>query len=111
MPQWVLDVIKLWPLAIVLVNAFFAWVAWTMRQEFVRRRDCEACREKIGKRLNVVEVSCGASPTHNDLGAVYDRINEVSDQVAGLTGQMAGVSRNLDLIYQHLLSLGAGGIK
>lgn len=106
MPQWLMDLMKLWPMVIMLINAFVAWIAWTMRQEFVRRKDCEACRTDIHKRLSVVEVSCGTSPTHNDLGGVYDRINEVSDQVSNLTGTVQGVSRNVDLITEHLLNRG-----
>lgn len=56
------------------------------------------------KRLSVVETECRTSPNHGDLAEMYKRINEVSDGMSDMAGEMRGMRRSLDMIHQHLLN-------
>ena len=43
-----------------------------------------------------------------EIGRVHERVDDVARTVASLDGQMAGITRNVDLITQHLLRDGDG---
>ncbi len=66
----------------------------------------DARMDNHSERITKVETECDHAPSHADLGQVYDRINEVSDQVANLTGGMEALKRSVDMIHQHLLNEG-----
>ena len=57
-------------------------------------------------QVSKLETNMAHTLSHEDLGAVYERINDVSDQVSNLSGKMDGVKSGLDMIHDHLLSEG-----
>ncbi|MEX3690118.1 hypothetical protein AB3X91_03685 [Paraburkholderia sp. BR14263] len=57
-----------------------------------------------GERVARVEEAILHVPTHEDLGSVHTRINEMGQGVHTLTGEVRGMHRTLMLIQQHLLS-------
>ncbi|MBO9538739.1 hypothetical protein [Herbaspirillum sp.] len=51
-----------------------------------------------GNRLTKLE----GGPTHQDLGMIHEKINEVSTEVAMLNGTVTGMNRLLTSIDEHL---------
>ena len=43
------------PLVIILTQAVFAWVVWSLSKKFTTRHDCAECRKDIDERLEAVE--------------------------------------------------------
>lgn len=58
----------------------------------------------IKERVTKLETDMVHTLSHEDLGAVYERINDVAEEVAELSGKMDGVKGGLDMIHEHLLS-------
>ncbi len=71
--------------------------AWFIRREAARQKDMEI----MGNRVVRLESNM---LTHKDLGKVHERINDVSVQVAGLSGQITAMSGGLESIHNHLLN-------
>ena len=68
---------------------------------------CEDAHETCplhGERLARLEHAIESSPSHDDLGAIHERINHVASGVNHISGEFAGVRHLLNTIHQHLLS-------
>ena len=59
-------------------------------------------RERIGR----LEAAAEASPTHEHLSDLHERINGIADDVAGLSGEFKGAKHTLELIHSFLLNGG-----
>lgn len=57
-------------------------------------------------RLTRVEEQVAALPTHNDIGGVFKRIDEVHGDVREIAGRIHGIERAVGLMNQHLLESG-----
>ena len=58
----------------------------------------------INERVTRLESEVGHALSLEDLGSVHERINDISDQVANLSGKMDGVKGAMDMIQKHLIS-------
>ncbi|MDO8933543.1 MAG: hypothetical protein Q7U97_14210 [Rhodocyclaceae bacterium] len=67
------------------------------RTEFEGRLDGHV--EQIAK----LEKGAGDAPTHDDLGRLHEKINDVGKGVSHLAGEMTGVKNLLNTINEHLL--------
>lgn len=56
------------------------------------------------RRQDVFESKLDGAPTHKDLSKVYDRLNDVAEDLSGARGQMKALSHQLSLVNQYLLS-------
>lgn len=56
------------------------------------------------RRADVFESKLDGAPTHKDLSKVYDRLNDVAEDLSGARGQMKALSHQLSLVNQYLLS-------
>ena len=56
-----------------------------------------------GERIARLEVKADKAPTHDDIGKVYDKINQVSDCVSRLEGKFEGATNTLQLIHETLM--------
>ena len=83
---------------LMVANTFFIWRANRSAAKQTEIRDLES-------RICRLEVS---SVDHDDLGKVYERINEVSDQVSKLNGTTKSISQGVAMIHQHLLNSTGG---
>ncbi len=79
------------------------------------RRDMEnACshlEERISRserRQDVFESRLEGAPTHQDLSKVYDRLNDVAEDLSGVSGQMRALSHQLSMVNQYLLNQKGG---
>ncbi|MDF0377682.1 hypothetical protein [Methylophilus sp. YYY-1] len=59
--------------------------------------------DQHGERIARLEAKAEKAPTHEDIGKVYDKINQVSDCVSRLEGEFAGATRTLQLIHETLM--------
>lgn len=60
----------------------------------------------IANRVTKLESDLSHALCHEDLGSVHDRINDVAEQVAGLSGKMDGVKGAVEMIQEYLLTKG-----
>jgi hypothetical protein len=56
------------------------------------------------RRQDVFESKQGNAPTHGDLSKVYDRLNDVAEDLSGMSGQMRALSNQLSMVNQYLLN-------
>lgn len=75
------------------------------------RTDLEAAHNQLGERMtrcerrqDVLESKLDGVPTHQDLSKVYERLNDVAEDLSGARGQMKALSQQLSLVNQYLLS-------
>lgn len=85
-----------------LERRFLSWSGSTegIKDDVDKRIDDHA------ERLSRLETQSEQAPTHDDLGNLHDRINDLAKSVNTLTGEFAGVKNVLGLIHQHLLTNG-----
>lgn len=57
-------------------------------------------------RMVALENRLESAPTHQDLGNLHDRINDLSGAVRELVGVMSGVQRSLDRVEDKLMNEG-----
>lgn len=62
----------------------------------------------LKNRVTVVEGKLENAPTHQDLSKVYDRLNDVAEDLSGARGQMRVLSSQLSMVNQYLLSQKGG---
>ena len=88
----------------------WAYVWWMNRkQRFdARFHRVETRLEDHGDRLKDVEGACKHAPGHNELGKVYERINDVAGQVGRLAGEMKANGGVLARIEECLLHKNGG---
>ena len=58
----------------------------------------------ISERVSKLETEKAHSLSHEDLAAVYERINGMAEEVANLAGKMDGVKGAVDMIQEYLLN-------
>lgn len=56
------------------------------------------------RRQDVFESKQENAPTHSDLSKVYDRLNDVAEDLSGVSGQMRALSHQLSMVNQYLLN-------
>lgn len=81
---------------LMVANTIFIWRANRSAAKQSEIRDLES-------RICCLEESC---INHDDLGKVYDRINDVNAQVSELNGTTKGIKAAVGLIHNHLLNNG-----
>lgn len=82
----------------------------------VLRQDLEAEDEKLEQRIvaaesriSVLDNQLHNAPDHEDMGKVYERLNQVSGDVQKLSGQLSGLINQLTMINEYLLKDKNGG--
>lgn len=70
------------------------------------QRDIDGKLDDHAERITALEARAESAPTHEDLGGIHSKINEVSDQCAALAGEFKGVRSLLTTIHEHLLRSG-----
>ncbi|ANJ66035.1 hypothetical protein A9404_00355 [Halothiobacillus diazotrophicus] len=86
------------------------WYGWVMKKEMA---DAQVLRELQTELANakqtiaLLEQRIFNSPTHQDLGDLHERINDLSGAVRELVGVMSGVQRSLDRVETKLINEGS----
>jgi len=102
-----------WKAFITVINmGIGAYLFWERHNDVTRRRidvleaDLDGRLDNHATRLSRVESSIEILPNHKDLGALHERINDLSRAVHTLSGEITGIKTTLGLIHQHLLNGG-----
>lgn len=66
-------------------------------------RDVDQRLDNHAQRLAGLEADIKGLPTHKDLGDLYERVNQVAENLSQLTGEFRGVRDTLGLIHRQLL--------
>lgn len=67
------------------------------------RKEGNAQLSGYGARLTRLEEEVRHAPTHTDLGAVYEKLNEMNGELQKASGSMEGMRQQLSMINQHLM--------
>ena len=93
---------------VTLAVGLYAWINNGLnakaRELKELNRELELFKSKVGGRVTRLETHMTHALSHEDLSAVYDRINDMSEQVAGLSGKMDGVKGAVEMVQAHLLN-------
>ncbi|MDD2811057.1 DUF2730 family protein [Rhodoferax sp.] len=54
------------------------------------------------ERLSQVEATLRVVPTHDDLGKLYRELNETTQQVSRLSGEISQMNDNLRMLLHHM---------
>lgn len=110
--------------AVTLVNLIgWAWMYLTNRNKVTNARigqletDIGGKMDAYGNRLTRLEQEVQHSPTHDDLGKLYqrmngleqrlgDRIETVNGSIKRVEGENASQTRILNLVYESLITRG-----
>lgn len=104
-----------WKAFITVINmGIGAYLFWERHNDVTQRRidtletDLDQRLDNHAMRLSRVESRIEMLPSHEDLAALHERINDISRAVHTLSGEMSGIKTTLGLIHQHLLN---GGVR
>lgn len=64
--------------------------------------------DDIKTRVTTIEGKLENAPTHRDLSKVYDRLNDVAEDLSSVSGQMRALSNQLSMVNQYLLNQKGG---
>lgn len=59
---------------------------------------------RVERRQDVFESRMDNAPTHHDLSKVYDRLNDVAEDLSNVGGHMRALSHQLSMVNQYLLN-------
>jgi len=62
--------------------------------------------ELLSDRVGKLEADVSHLPDHNDIGALHDKVNGVSNTVSTINGQLVAINHTLSLINEHLINGG-----
>ncbi|BCS94602.1 hypothetical protein DSLASN_02340 [Desulfoluna limicola] len=91
-----------------LVVAAYVWVSNRTQANAKEVDGVKKIAQKLETRVTKLETGMAHVLSHEDLGAVYERINEVAGGVSELSGKMDAVQGSLSMIHEHLLNKSGG---
>ncbi len=62
----------------------------------------------LKSRVVAIESRLENAPTHQDISKVYDRLNDVAEELSNVSGQMRGALNQLSMVNQYLLNQKGG---
>ncbi len=98
------------PFVILVLQGLMGWFLWSLSQRFVTRDACGECHQEqtqriaaVERMIAVAEVRNAAAITKGDIEKIYDRLNQVGNQVSEQGGEIRHLRRSVELINAHLL--------
>ena len=108
------DLFRWLPVDSIVVQAVMGWGLWSLKQQFVSRRECDDCRKETAKkvdkaddRINDIDSDVGKLPERHELTDLSSQIVSLTEKLGKLDGRLAGINRAVDLLNQHHLRVGA----
>lgn len=101
--SWVMDVVQ--SIGMVVLG----WYGWIMKKEMADAALLRAMQEDLmqtKQELALLKREASHAPTHQDLGELHNRMNDLSGAVRELVGVMSGVQRSLDRVETKLMNEG-----
>ncbi len=106
-----LDRLLRWlPVAMLVVQGLMAWALWSLKQQFVTRREFDRCKagcvdlaDKLEGKVEGIGGHLHTLLPRSELSDLSAKIDILIEKTAHVEGRMAGVSRAVDLLNQHHL--------
>ncbi|OGB77382.1 MAG: hypothetical protein A2496_04480 [Burkholderiales bacterium RIFOXYC12_FULL_60_6] len=106
------ELFRWWPLIIFLSQGLLAWFVWSLKQQFISRADCKDCKKdrsaadhEASDRIEDVEDDVGKLATRDEMAALGNKIERLSEKIGNLDGRLSGINRAVDLLNQHHLKV------
>lgn len=99
------------PLALVVIQGIFAWFMWSMRKEFVVRKDCDGRCKKLEDKQTKLETAHQAMPTPEDVSVIKDRLGGIEGEMKGLAATVQGqaeIMRRIEVPLNQLMQYHIG---
>jgi archaellum component FlaC len=105
--------INFWVLAFSLASLFFSLINFTINRHKAASNELKEVKEaahaendKLAsklddcmQRLARAEAKISESPTHSDIGKIYDKLNEMNTGFSRLIGEFTQVSNQISRLY------------
>ncbi len=100
---------QFWLAVVVAVEGVVIGIySWITNKDKAQAKDIKEIKGEIqGVENRVTKLEAG-SISHADLSKVYQKINDVGNDVSELNGSIKGLKESVGLIHQHLLNSGGG---
>lgn len=98
-----------WDVVITLmlgVNVIYTWVVNRSKANASAIKSVDNRVSKLDSRVGRLESDIHHLPSHDDLGAIHEKVNDVAKGMEGLRGELSAINRTLGLINEHLLNGG-----
>jgi Protein of unknown function (DUF2730) len=102
-----------WKILLTVINlGLGAYLFWERHDESIKKRldkmdsEVDARLDNHASRVAKIEARMEVLPSHDNLGDLHDRINDVSSGMNTMTGELTGIKSTLSLIHNHLLNRG-----
>ena len=89
---------------VTVALGFYVWLGNRSRRTATRIDDVREEVDALTRRVALLESDLAHTPSHEDLGALYNRVNDVAEDMAGLQGKVDGIKGAVEMIHEHLLS-------
>jgi hypothetical protein len=100
------QLLKWWPAVAFFLNAGALWVMWSMRQQFITRREFA----ELEDRVNAIDAKVSNLATKDDIHQVLIRLEHSEGErkalaatVGGIDDKLSRIEKPLDLIQDYLL--------
>lgn len=97
----------------VVATGFVFLYVWITNRQKANTQAIKEMRDEIGRELNelddrliCVEKDIEHLPTHDDMAKLHSRINETSEAIKHIAGQLNQIDRTTQMINQYLLDKG-----
>lgn len=98
---WVMDAMQ------TIGMAVLGWYGYVMKKQMADAQILRDMQEELAdakQEIVLIKQLNRNAPTHQDLGDLHNRINDLSGAVRELVGVMSGVQRSLDRVETKLIN-------
>jgi hypothetical protein len=90
----------------ILTAVVFLYVWLTNRHKVNSSSIADLSKElnEIDVRLIRVEKDVQHMPTHEDMGAIHNRVNETAQRLTSMEGELKQINNTMQLMHKHLLN-------
>lgn len=71
-----------------------------------RHTELAARVDAVERRQSLIEQRQEHTPTHDDIGKIYDRLNAINESVRSMSGEFKAVQATTQMIHEYLLNEG-----
>lgn len=101
------DALKVWVdvAQFAWIIAATIWAFWGNKDRETKTMLAEHAEQITGLDLRVarVEESDKHNPTHDDIGGVYEKLNDINGEIKEVGGEMKALRAQVELITKHML--------
>ncbi len=87
----------------VVMAGITLWT-WAANRRAAQKKEVDEKLASLNDRVTVTEQKIESSPDHDDIGEIYERMDDISGELKKLVGKFEGANHTLQLLHEHLLS-------